>query len=155
MLRTFCVLAFLTIASSAEAETISGIPRVVDGDTLVVGATKIRLEGIDAPETDQVCLNAKGDHWTCGIEARDRLQAHIEGQVVVCLSNSTDIYQRSLATCSHRGEDLNGWMDRGPLPRARWIGCWSGRPGRSSFLPSFSMSDGFQEPNMPRVPPGT
>jgi endonuclease YncB( thermonuclease family) len=65
---------------------------VVDGDTLVVGTMKIRLEGIDAPETYQICLNAKGGQWTCGIEARHRLQAHIEGQVVVCLSNSTDVY---------------------------------------------------------------
>jgi endonuclease YncB( thermonuclease family) len=112
MLRTICVFAFLAIASIAEAESISGVPRVVDGDTLVVGATKIRLEGIDAPETDQICLNLKGDHWTCGIEARDRLQAHIEGQVVVCLSNGIDVYQRSLATCSLKEEDLNGWMIR-------------------------------------------
>jgi endonuclease YncB( thermonuclease family) len=107
-----CVSVFVSwfICSVAEATEISGIPRVVDGDTLVVGATKIRLEGIDAPETDQICLSAKGDHWTCGIEARERLQAHIEGQVVVCLSNGTDVYQRSLATCSLKGENLNAWM---------------------------------------------
>jgi endonuclease YncB( thermonuclease family) len=88
MLRTCCVFTFWIICSIAEAANISGVPRVVDGDTLVVGATKVRLEGIDAPETDQICLNAKGDHWTCGIEARDRLQAHIEGQAVFCLSNN-------------------------------------------------------------------
>jgi endonuclease YncB( thermonuclease family) len=105
-------VTFWIIYSIAEAANISGVPRVVDGDTLVVGATKVRLEGIDAPETDQICLNAKGDHWTCGIEARDRLQAHIEGQAVFCLSNSTDVYQRSLAKCSLEGEDLNGWMIR-------------------------------------------
>jgi endonuclease YncB( thermonuclease family) len=96
MLRTACIFAFLSICSIAEAENISEVPRVVDGDTLVVGATKIRLEGIDAPETDQICVNARGDHWTCGIEARDSLQAHIEGQVVLCLSKGTDVYQRSL-----------------------------------------------------------
>jgi endonuclease YncB( thermonuclease family) len=33
----------------------TGVPRVVYGDTLAIGATKVRLEGIDAPETDQVC----------------------------------------------------------------------------------------------------
>src|SRR5258706_13888797 len=86
MRRMGCVFAFLTIYSTAEAASISGIPRVVDGDTLVVGATKVRLEGIDAPETDQICLDAKGDHWTCGIEAGDRLEAHIAGRVIACLS---------------------------------------------------------------------
>ena len=104
------IFAFLAICSVAEAAEISGIPRVVDGDTLVIGATKIRLEGIDAPETDQICLDAKGDHWTCGIEARDRLEAHIAGRVITCLSNGTDVYQRSLATCSLKGENLNAWM---------------------------------------------
>src|SRR5258705_742288 len=112
MRRMSCALAFWFICSIAEAADISGLPRVVDGDTLVIGATKIRLEGIDAPETDQICLNAKGEHWTCGIEARDWLKAHIEGQVVLCLSNSTDVYQRSLAACSLKGEDLNRWMVR-------------------------------------------
>jgi endonuclease YncB( thermonuclease family) len=111
MRRMGCVFAFLTIYSTADAASISGIPRVVDGDTLVVGATKVRLEGIDAPETDQICLDAKGDHWTCGIEARDRLEAHIAGRVIACLSNGTDVYQRSLATCSSlTGENLNAWM---------------------------------------------
>ena len=104
-----CVLDYLFNRGSWE---YFGVPRVVDGDTLVVGATKVRLEGIDAPETDQICLNGRGDHWTCGIEARDRLQAHIEGQAVFCLSNSIDVYQRSLAKCSLEGEDLNGWMIR-------------------------------------------
>src|SRR5438067_765493 len=110
MRRMSCLFAFLAICSIAEAADISGIPRVVDGDTLVVGATKIRLEGIDAPETDQICLNAKGDHWTCGIEARDRLEAHIAARVIGCSSNSTDVYRRSLAACSLAGESLNAWM---------------------------------------------
>ena len=104
------IFAFLAICSVAEAAEISGIPRVVDGDTLIIGATKIRLEGIDAPETDQICLDAKGGHWTCGIEARDRLEARIAGRVTTCLSNGTDVYQRSLATCSLNGENLNAWM---------------------------------------------
>jgi endonuclease YncB( thermonuclease family) len=110
MQRAGLIFAFWFICSVAEASDISGVPRVVDGDTLVIGATKIRLEGIDAPETDQVCLSAKGDHWTCGIEARDRLQAHIAGRVIVCQSNSIDVYQRSLATCSLSGGNLNAWM---------------------------------------------
>src|SRR5436305_2397276 len=98
MRRMSCLFAFLAICSIGQAADISGIPRVVDGDTLVIGATKIRLEGIDAPETDQICLNAKGDHRACGIEARDRLEAHIANRVINCLSNGTDVYQRSLAT---------------------------------------------------------
>ena len=42
--------------SAQSAETVNGTPRIVDGDTVQIGSTKIRFAGIDAPETDQVCL---------------------------------------------------------------------------------------------------
>jgi endonuclease YncB( thermonuclease family) len=62
------------------ASEITGIPRIVDGDTVEIGQTKIRLSGIDAPETDQICLDAKGEKWACGIVARDELIRHSNGQ---------------------------------------------------------------------------
>ena len=106
------VIAFIACltCSLAQAADLSGLPRIVDGDTLAIGATKVRLEGIDAPETDQICLNANGGHWTCGIDARDQLAAHIAGRVISSSSNGTDAYKRTLAICSLAGEDLNAWM---------------------------------------------
>src|SRR5450759_3682119 len=98
------------VFSPAHAAHLSGIPRIVDGDTLAIGSIKFRLEGIDAPETDQICLNANGDHWTCGIDARDQLVAHIAGREIDCTSHGTDGYRRTLAICSLTGEDLNSWM---------------------------------------------
>jgi endonuclease YncB( thermonuclease family) len=58
------VIAFVVwlVGSLAQAADLSGVPRIVDGDTLAIGATKVRLEGIDAPETDQVCL-CVGHGW--------------------------------------------------------------------------------------------
>jgi endonuclease YncB( thermonuclease family) len=107
-------IAFLAwiICSLAQAADLSGVPRVVDGDTLAIGATKVRLEGIDAPETDQICLNANGMHWTCGIDARDELAAHIGGRAISCSPKGRDAYKRTLAICSLAGEDLNAWMVR-------------------------------------------
>jgi endonuclease YncB( thermonuclease family) len=68
------VLLLFTLAMTAPAaDAISGVPRIVDGDTIAIGDTRIRLEGIDAPETDQVCLDQNGAKWTCGIAARDHL----------------------------------------------------------------------------------
>jgi TPR repeat protein len=51
-------IAFLiwTICSLAQAADLSGVPRIVDSDTLAIGATKVRPAGIDAPETDGVML---------------------------------------------------------------------------------------------------
>ena len=106
------VIAFTAwlVFSPAHAFDLTGVPRIVDGDTLAIGSTKVRLQGIDAPETDQVCLNANGDHWTCGIEARDQLAVHIGGREIRCSSNGIDAYQRTLGTCYLAQEDLNAWM---------------------------------------------
>ena len=98
------------MSSHAHATDFLGVPRIVDGDTLAIGPTKVRLEGIDALETDQVCLNANGAHWTCGIEARDQLAAHIAGREITCSSNGIDAYRRTLGTCYLANESLNGWL---------------------------------------------
>ena len=96
--------------SPAFGANFIGVPRIVDGDTLAIGSTKIRLEAIDAPETDQICLNASGAHWACGIDARDQLAAHVAGRNIDCTSHGIDAYRRALATCYLAGEDLNGWL---------------------------------------------
>ena len=49
------LLAKQTIATAAT--TITGSARISDGDTIRVQGTRIRLNGIDAPETDQVCID--------------------------------------------------------------------------------------------------
>ena len=45
---------------AAEEVHISGHASIVDGDTLDVGPIRIRLNGIDAPETGQTCGRADG-----------------------------------------------------------------------------------------------
>ena len=46
------VAVLLAITAFAD---VTGNARVVDGDTIHIGKTKVRLWGIDAPETKQVC----------------------------------------------------------------------------------------------------
>jgi endonuclease YncB( thermonuclease family) len=96
----------------ALAKEIRGIPRIVDGDTVQIATVKIRLQGIDAPETDQLCLHRDGKRWTCGIEARDRLIQKAGGKVWTCRTNSIDRYGRALATCEVEGTDINRWLVR-------------------------------------------
>ncbi len=98
------------VCSIVQAADLSGVPRIVDGDTLAIGSTRVRLEGIDAPETDQICLNANGVRWTCGIDARNQLAAHIADREINCTPSGSDIYRRTLAICYLGDEDLNGWM---------------------------------------------
>jgi Staphylococcal nuclease homologue len=77
---------------------------------VAIGARTLRFEGIDAPETDQMCVDLKGEAWTCGIAARDHLSSHIRGHTLSCISHGVDRYGRTLATCAIGTENLNAWM---------------------------------------------
>jgi endonuclease YncB( thermonuclease family) len=120
MINIATIIAVVALLSSSVAQgaEISGVPLVVDGDTIEIGTIKIRLEGIDAPETDQICLDQNAATWTCGIVARDRLAEHIEKPSIDCNPRGTDKYARTLAVCTIDGEDLNAWMVRQGLALA-------------------------------------
>ena len=51
------IFFFLTYndVKSQEPKIISGIAKVIDGDTIKIKKNKIRLFGIDAPEMKQIC----------------------------------------------------------------------------------------------------
>ncbi len=48
---------------------------VRDGGTIQLGDVTYRLDGIDAPAFDQMCIDDHADAWACGVEARDQLSA--------------------------------------------------------------------------------
>jgi endonuclease YncB( thermonuclease family) len=79
------LLAMALVSAGTHATEQGAPPRIVGGDTLAIGTTKIHLVGIDAPETEQVCLNAQAERWSCGIEARDWLSAHIADREIRCV----------------------------------------------------------------------
>ncbi|KAF6002441.1 hypothetical protein F1559_002324 [Cyanidiococcus yangmingshanensis] len=103
-------------ASGSRTSTqsfIQGHPRVVDGDTLVFGSTRVRLFGMDAFETKQVCRRpAKADRassafaskpsqvYACGREATQHLLDLIDSQPVECVPRGRDPFQRVVAVCS-------------------------------------------------------
>ena len=56
-LSLFSIILFLSIITSASSfeKIIIGKANVTDGDTIKINDKKIRLFGIDAPETKQFC----------------------------------------------------------------------------------------------------
>ena len=90
---------------------ISGRARVVDGDTVEIGQTRVRLHGIDAPESRQSCI-ADGRRWPCGERATRALAGRIGSQTVSCVERDRDRYGRTVAVCHAAGKDLNAWMVR-------------------------------------------
>ncbi len=86
--------------------------RVTGGDTLKVEGERIRLFGIDAPESAQTCTAADGKSWPCGAEAAAtlrRLVAAADGRVA-CVIEVRDADGWAVATCEAGGLDLGGAM---------------------------------------------
>ena len=98
MLRLLLALLLLTLPSLSHADII-GKARVVDGDTIHIGKTKIRLHGIDAPEMKQTCRTSRGKEKLCGVLAKKALERLVRGQDVVCKGDKRDRYKRLIATC--------------------------------------------------------
>ncbi len=64
-------IALCLLASPALA-AVTGIASVIDGDTLEIHGQRIRLHGIDAPESRQLCF-IDGKPWQCGKDAANAL----------------------------------------------------------------------------------
>lgn len=91
---------------------VTGPARVIDGDTIDIGGTRIRLEGIDAPEAAQTCARADGRPWDCGAEATRFLSQMVRGASLDCRVKGQDKYGRTLATCYSGNVDINRQMVR-------------------------------------------
>jgi endonuclease YncB( thermonuclease family) len=112
---------------------------VVDGDTIHVNDTKIRLKGIDAPEMAQVCSRS-AHSYSCGEVARRALIDLVSKAQVQCRAAGRDRYQRVLARCTVNGSDIGarmveeGWAvsygrdyeREEARARSRAAGLWSG-----------------------------
>src|SRR5262245_1270359 len=107
----FAIL-FLLLPSLASAADVSGTAKIREADQVQVGNSRIRLSSIDAPSVDQLCLNTRGERWTCGVAARDELIKHTDGTVWSCHLSQTDRRGRSLARCEVEGEDIQKWLVR-------------------------------------------
>jgi endonuclease YncB( thermonuclease family) len=130
-------------AYTRPAVSLSGYARVIDGDTIVINGTHIRLAGIDSPERSQTCEGRDGNVYECGRDASSVMAELIRGQRVECVSEGPDRYGRTLATCRTERGELNaemvrrGWavpyMAHGRYrvemgeAKAASLGIWSGR----------------------------
>jgi endonuclease YncB( thermonuclease family) len=96
----------------AEAPTkpgVSGVARVIDGDTIDIRGTRVRLNGIDAPETKQTCV-ANDTRYQCGLEATEALIQLIGSNTVECEQTGTDRNGRVIGRCVVGSTDIGGWM---------------------------------------------
>ena len=111
MKTTILILSIILLFFSNVilAKTINGKPRIIDGDTIHIKSNKIRLHGIDAPETKQTC-KINDEVWFCGKQSTKELKNLINKQEVKCITNDVDIYNRFVAICYVNEININQWM---------------------------------------------
>ena len=105
-LITLALVMFLPVPAFAD---IAGQPRVIDGDTIEVAGQRIRLHGIDAPESRQLCRR-DGERWRCGKDATSALKAFLGSRPVSCKERDRDRYRRIVAKCAVDEVDIGEWM---------------------------------------------
>jgi endonuclease YncB( thermonuclease family) len=101
-----CLVATLFAAILSTSQALAANATVRDGSTLQLGNVTYRLDGIDAPPIDQICIDEHADSWTCGLEARDQLTKLIGGRQVRCDDLGVDpaYRKRHLGVCKIEGE---------------------------------------------------
>jgi len=108
------LLATLVPRTLAAEENIAGRASVVDGDTIEIHGTRIRLWGIDAPESDQLCRGGDSELYRCGQKAASALACLFFAiqRPVICTPKDRDQYGRIVAMCKigDPGPDIARWM---------------------------------------------
>ena len=136
----FGALVAFEYAWRQESDVLAGVPRIVDGDTLVIDGVNIRLAGLDAPERAQDCADGGGESYACGRSATDYLTFLIDGGETTCRGHGRDRWGRMIGACRANGVDLSEAMIRrgwavaylGDLDateaeaRERGVGLWAG-----------------------------
>ncbi len=103
-------------ASETVGADLQGVASVIDGDTIEIHGARIRLNGIDAPESGQLCQDPRGTAWRCGQQA------------ALALSDRIGTASRQLPGDRHRplwpvcGGLLCGRRESEPLDGARGLG---------------------------------
>lgn len=143
-------LAIALVGGSGSAHAaglLVGMATALDGDTLSVDGTSVRLIGVDAPELDQICsegFQTTQREYPCGLQAVALLTSLVSDFQVACVPYGPRDDGVLLGTCYAGGRDLaeimvrEGWAIADPKGSARYInaanrareaawGVWSGR----------------------------
>ncbi len=99
-------------ASASAGDVLAGTASVIDADTLDIGKQRIRLVGVDAPESGQKCLDKDQKLVRCGTISANALDQWINRNPVSCNIEGKDRYQRNLGKCFVRDESVQDWLVR-------------------------------------------
>ena len=96
-----------TAAPSGHVTASPAQTAVVDGETLRLHNTVIRLLGVRAPERGRWCHRDDGTGSDCGAAAANALAALVSGRGVACELHGEDDQHRALGICHVSSKELN------------------------------------------------
>ncbi|WP_313592074.1 thermonuclease family protein [Agrobacterium cavarae] len=106
-------LTLTLIPAIASADNITGRASVVDGDTIEINGVRIRFEGIDAPESRQLCEDAGGKRYRCGQVSAKALDTFLSQSRPTTCTATGKSYDRIVGHCVRSdGLNVNAWMVR-------------------------------------------
>lgn len=109
--------------ASGSASPLVGRASVIDGDTIEIHGERIRLNGIDAPESDQACEDGDGKAYRCGARAADILDRFLKASSPArCDFVERDQYGRFVGDCFR----ADGASVQAALVRNGWAMDWPG-----------------------------
>jgi hypothetical protein len=116
-------MATTTMSFTFGAEIV-GRASVIDGHTIEIYGERIRLCGIDAPESDQLCRNQDSDLYQCGRLAATALAGLLYAipRPVTCSPTGHDQHGRTVAICflgTPARTSRNGWSPMAMLSIGR------------------------------------
>ncbi len=109
-LITFLSLIFITNISLSDGIEIEGFAKIIDGDTVKISNSIIRLSGIDAPEIKQLCTDKNLNEWHCGKKSKMALKNFINKKTIKCIGYKKDRYKRIIGECYLEEQDIQEWM---------------------------------------------
>jgi len=91
-----------------------GRASVIDGDTIDIHGERIRFNGIDAPESSQLCKDGGGHNYRCGASAANALADFLAASSpTTCEFVEWDQYGRFVGNCSRAdGASVQSWLVR-------------------------------------------
>lgn len=103
-------LLILMAAGAASAEELTGPLTILSGGIVRIDGHEVRLMGVDAPNLEQRCWDAKGQAWACGQDAATALKAKAGEAPAKCRGTRRDQNDRLIAICEVGAINLNAWL---------------------------------------------